>query len=362
MRSLKQAAATATILLVALVLTGCEDSGVTAPSDAQIIVSANPGTVVIDTEAGETEGRTTITAQLFDAEGFPLTGVAVTFTADGGTLASAPDPGDPPSAIETDDNGIAVDVLTLALGDDAPVQVTARSGTLTGIISVDKVIDSGNIEPEAIIVAEPTNPNQQQVGLPVVFDGRDSSDPDGQITCYKWNITSSVPANNKVIQGPTRSFITEVFNEEQTLTVELFVSDDPDPGTFCDNCEGSAASCGASSSYFSNDSDVLIPLYEIVCDLTAPLAFVTVTTPAPYSLGGGSLDIDLDGSGSRDDDNSIVFYSWDCDNTAGDVFEGGTLDNVTCNYTVAGTKNPTLTVTNECGLTASRTVQFTVTN
>ena len=62
----------ALLLAALMVLAACEDSGLTAPSDGLLTLTANPATVTIDPNLGETETQALITAAVFDAGGRPL--------------------------------------------------------------------------------------------------------------------------------------------------------------------------------------------------------------------------------------------------------------------------------------------------
>jgi hypothetical protein len=344
-----------TLALMAAFMPGCEDSPLIAPVDSDFLLVANPATVTIDEPDGETEAGTIITAQLFDVSNFPMEGVTISFSASGGSLALSAGGAEalPPVIVDTNANGLATVYLTLTLTDDSSIEVVARSGTLSASATVTKVVTPGNMQPEAYISSIPDN--RQQVNIPVNFSGLNSLDPDGDdITCYKWTINSSIPAEDKVLQGHVRASIIERYNQEQTLTVTLHVSDDPEYAAFCNECEGDPAACGASDSNFSPFFDSLDPQYEIVCDLTDPLVFAgpdqTVT------LAGADVDVSLDGSNSRDDDSATLTYNWTCGN--------GTLpvstSQVTCTYDSASVFTARLTVTNDCGLSASDDVRITV--
>ena len=139
------------LLLVLVVLLGvsCESTPVTAPPDGQMTLTANPGTVVINVESGEDSAQSTLIVQMFDASGFAVTGTNVAFLTTGGTLESSDTscsggtckqtgescsansdcPSVPPTPIETNASGIAIDVLTLTLPDPTSVDVTATSGS-----------------------------------------------------------------------------------------------------------------------------------------------------------------------------------------------------------------------------------------
>jgi len=352
MRSPRQLARFPLALLIALALTmGCEDSGVIAPSDGQMILSANPSTVVIDDEAGETEGQSTITAQLFDAGGYPLQGVDVAFTTSSGSLASSP-PGGTPTTVETDASGIARDVLTLTPGDDESVEVEARSGTLSATVAVTLSVGSDNTPPTAVILAIPDE--QQQIDDQVRFSGAFSSDPDGDITCFKWTLSPAPSgAAYGIWQGTQQDQVSVIYSAEEIILVTLRVSDDPDAATWCatTHCEGASSDlCGELNSAFNGLDQIG---YEIVCDLSGPVA--AAGPDQSVVLSGGQVDVQLDGSGSRDPDSGIVSYSWQCGNGTGAQGE-----QVTCTYTAAGTYTARLTITNGCDMTATDDVRITV--
>jgi len=273
-----------------------------------------------------------------------MEGVTITFSASGGTLAlsSGGAEATPPVMVETDANGIATVYLTLTLIDDSSIEIVARSGALTSSATVAKVVTAGNMQPEAYISAIPSN--RQQLNIPVNFSGLSSLDPDNDdITCYKWTITSSIPAEDKVLQGHVSVSIIERYNQEQILAVTLHVSDDPNYAAFCNECEGDPAVCGASDSNFSPFFDSLDPQYQIVCDLTDPLAFAG--SDLTVTLAGATVDVLLDGSSSRDPDSGPLQFEWDCNNNTPHQF----TEQVTCTYDSTGIKTATLEVTNDCG-------------
>jgi len=335
-------------LLAALaVMTGCEDSGVVAPSDGQITVTANPATVVIDQAAGETEGQSTITAHVFDAGGFPLQGVDVLFTASSGSLASAP-AGEAPVPVETDANGLASDVLTLTVWDEDTAEVAATSGTLSGNVQVAMTLTGENQPPTAVIDIDP--PDEQIVDSSVVFDGSFSSDPDSLISCYKWEIVSN--AGTEIVQGPNATRVSRLYSEAQTLDLTLQVSDVVDSATWCERCTGAPSACGADDSYFNGLQDRAT--YRIVCDPTAPVA--AGGPDQTVTLSGGQVVVYLNGGGSNDPESGITSYSWTCGNgtAAQPVVEA------VCTYTSAATYTARLTVTNGCGMVSSDDVRVLV--
>jgi hypothetical protein len=78
------------VLAAAAMLTGCEDNGVVASPEAEMIITASPEEVIIDEEAGESSGESTITVQVLEGN-FVANGVNVFFEASGGILHPADD-------------------------------------------------------------------------------------------------------------------------------------------------------------------------------------------------------------------------------------------------------------------------------
>ncbi len=332
------------LALLIAAMAACEDSDLLAPSDGQIIMRASPAEVVIDVDAGETEGSTAITAQVFDAEGFPLEGVSVTFSTDAGDLAAD-------AALETDENGVAATTLTFTIDDPQTANVTAFSATLSQTVGVGWTVVIGNQPPLADIEASPAS--AQAKNKSVTFDGNGSTDPDGDsLTCYKWTVQGTVDGTT-VLQGQTRSVITRTFTQEQDVTVTLFVSDDPDVFNDC-----AASDPPIDDSRLSPGSAVLSN-YPIVCDLSAPTADAgSGNQTASLSSNGGTITLNLDGSGSSEPDNSIVEYRWTC----GDATPAKFGEQQTCTYTSVGTYQIQLRVTNECNQTDVDTFNLTVVN
>jgi len=334
-----------------LALGGCDKSDLLAPDTGQLILIATPESVTLDPGDSSASATVNLSAQIFDDAGYPLVGAKLTFFASSGRLASAAPDGSA-QQVETDDNGTAHDTLTVTLADDDQITITARSGTLQQTVTVSKTESTGNQPPVADITTQPASP--QEAGNFATFRGTGSFDPDGDaITCYQWEVLSTVSANDRVIQGPTRSSFTKRYDVEQVLTVTLRVSDEANDG-FCVDCDAAPGACGASTSRFSPDDFTVT--YEFVCDPTAPVA----RGPADQTiqLSGGSAVVALADAGSSDPESGISSTSWNCGNGTGN--QPGT--SVVCTYTSAGTYFAALTVVNGCGQTSSDQVRITVTS
>jgi hypothetical protein len=345
----RTAAIVALVLLAGGLMVGCEDTPLTAPSDGEVRLAASPSTVRIDTTLPDDEqyAESRITAQVFDGNGRIMQGANVVFTASDGTLAS----GGPPNSLKTDANGIAVDTLTVVSGDDASIEVGATSGPLTQTVTVTKNEGAGNVEPTAKLLASPSN--QATKDQPVVFDGRSSSDPDGTITCYQFQIDSTVDASDEIVQGPALSSIQRTYDTEQTLTVTLRVSDAEDADQWC--IQGGSP---APASNFSSATD-FINGYEILCS-NGPSITITSSAPTLQYTGG---DVGLRGFAS-DTGAELTTYSWDCGNQSEDPDPGdpdypgqvpangnitGTCRYEVNNLTTSVTYTVTLQVNDVCG-------------
>ena len=298
--------------------------------EGSIFVNANPTTVILDPDAGINSRTSTITAQIRDSQGAPIAGGLVSFSTSGGTLASQNLGG-----VITNSNGIATDTLTVTVGDPLTITVSATFSGLSAEVEISTTIIAGNQFPTADVIASPAT--RVQAGFPVTFDGRNSSDPDGVITCYQWEISSSLtPGMPEIVQGPSTSLITRTYDDPQTLSVTLRVSDDP---TIAAQCQ--PASPPLSAAIFSPNLDFLS--YQIVCDPTDPIA--EAGPNQTVNLGVGPVAVQMDGGASSDPDTSIVEYRWTCNDGSGVKFG----EQVTCNYSATGNYTVTLRVENECG-------------
>ncbi|MEW5805797.1 MAG: PKD domain-containing protein [Acidobacteriota bacterium] len=321
---MRKAGIIALFALAMLPLWTCEKSDPTAPDESTILLSANPDTIRPDTSGF---GTSVITAQVLDGSFNAVKGVGVRFSASPtGSLTSNGD------AVMTDSNGIARDTLKT----NATTKVTARSGSATAEIQV--AVGSGNKAPTVLLTAEP---NPVKTGRNVTFDGSGSVDSDGSIIGYKWELYPDIDPPEKVPPDPTPydpavpSLLRE-YNQEQNVIVKLTVYDN-------------------SGAY---DQDYII---ENVVDNLPPTADAGADqrTKLPSS---GNVTVKLDGSGSYDEDGSIVHYFWLCGN--GTTYPTGTQQNPNslgiCSYNMTGQYFVTLTVTDDGGKESSDICKVTI--
>ena len=212
----------------------------------------------------------------------------------------------------------------------------------------DGVCGVGPADPVPVIVASP--PGVQSTGLPVLFDGSQSTfDPSVEITCFEWTIASSIPANDEVVRAPDAVFLTRVYGEEgdtsqeQDLAVQLRVSDDP--GFVCDN-----ATPPPPGAFGPNVAQIL---YQIRCDVTLPI--VDAGPDRFHQLPDGFPAIVVLTATAFDPEDPDLDYVWDCGNGT-----RGTERTVTCAYDTVGVFVAVVTVQNDCGLTAEDSLVVTI--
>ncbi len=298
---------------------GCDNTGINAPSDGQLIVSANPATVNIDPNQNQTTATTAIRAEIFDSKGNPLQGVPITLVTQAGQLASGGQPQN------SDARGTVNDTLTLATADPASVDVTARSSALNSKVTVTKTVGKVNLPATALISAVPKN--TQVSGKPVIFDGTGSlSAQNLPLTMFKWTIVSDRPdsgrANPYVVEGPTDSALTITFQNTQTLSVTLQVTDDARaPLDF---------SRGLPVSYSPNQA---VMAYQITCGLAPTAVIAGGASQTVSGAAGTTQSVLLDGTLSTDPDGKIDKYTWTCGNGSQPIPQGNGSKAV-CQYKV----------------------------
>ena len=307
------------IAAVAVWIVACENSGVTAPSDAALVVTVNPGTVNIDPNSNQTQASSSLRAELYSSKGSPLQGVPVVFVTQAGTLASKGE------SQNTDAAGVVTDTVTVSTADPETIEITARASSVSAKTTLKKSVGQANKPPQAVVVAVPTN--QQVANKPVIFDGTSSLDADSDpLTMFRWEILSDKPdtgrANPLVIEGPNDSALTLTFQNLQTLSVTLKVSDDPQaPLDF---------SRGVPVSYSALQSVIA---YKIACGLPPTAVIAGPDSVTVSNAPGQQASVLLDGSLSTDTDGLIDKYTWSCGNGTQPIPQGNGSKAV-CSYKV----------------------------
>jgi hypothetical protein len=339
------------VAMLTAVVSGCEDNGLVAPTDSTLRVSANPATVVIDPntqipdpDTGRYTAETQLDAIVLDPNGFPMEGVSLVFRSSAGTLTSGG------AAIETNGSGVASDILTVTDLSPNSITVEALSGNQEGSTTVTVVVVGQNIPPVASLTATPSPSGR--VGEQVTFDGSASSDPDGAITCFKWRITTNDPASppEQYYQGAIRDTIRRTYDVEQTLGVDLWVSDltGDGPDNTCQTCDAtnSGDACLVDDALFAGRDNIIS--YVIDCPNARPVARMIPSgaTDVTIDVDNGYATLIIDGSLSSDEETASqdLEYFWKCQPAEGT--QGGLgVDSVTCTYNTAGLYTATLYVT-----------------
>lgn len=345
----------AVLALAGVMLSGCEDTDVTVPSSGVINMNAQPGAIQIDPNTdpanppdherpGRFEKTAIITATVFDDLNLSQKGVTVDFESTSGI------PMDPPTGT-TDSSGRVQSALHVTDLDAGTVSVTASSGVVTGVVSLEVTVVGGNQLPRAVLSIIPGQ--QGQVNDLVTYDGSGSLDPDGNITCYQWEFWSDNPdnpANNpEIVQGKAASGVTRTYLNEQTIGVTLRVSDDPDAAA-CDDVDPTNPGGTIEPESFFSPLAALTQ-YPIECNNPKPVAIIagpsSISIPATATTPGTVI---LDGSLSYDRETAIERYVWTCGSsfTPTPVIPGDNT-RVICKYP-PGTYTATLYVTDQGSL------------
>jgi len=193
-----------------------------------------------------------------------------------------------------------------------PVQLTVTSdGGATSATMRTVVV--GNSAPEAEFTFTPSEPNVDQS---VTFSAGGSSDPDGHIVAYEWDM------NNDGITDMTGSTVTHAFDTVGAHPVRLKVTD--------------------------NEGAVDYKTKVVPVQSTPPVASFTFTPETPNT----GQSIAFDASGSSDADGTIILYEWDFDD---DGVTDKTGMSSTYSYPAAGVYAVTLTVTDDDGAVDAQT-------
>ena len=165
------------------------------------------------------------------------------------------------------------------------------------------------------------------VGVPVSLSGSGSSDPDGSITGYAWNLTGGAPPS---ATGATTS---TTYAAAGTYTVQLTVTDD----------DGATASASKQVSVTSGGGGNQAP---------------TAVIAGAATLGGvAGQAVSLSATGSTDPDGSITSYAW---TLAGASPPSAAGANPSATWSTASTYAVQLTVTDNLGATGSASKQIII--
>jgi YD repeat-containing protein len=186
-------------------------------------------------------------------------------------------------------------------------------GGVEPLTPVGVVID-GNEPPEASFTA---TPNPTSAGSLVTFNASGSTDSDGSITKYEWDLDGNGSYETNTGSTPTT---TKTYANAEEVTVGLRVTDD-----------GGATDQAVRTLVVSNGTPGNV----------APKAAFTIS-PNPASL---ETLVSFNGSGSSDPDGSIVKYEWDLDGNGSYETSTGSTPTASRSYSSEGDRQIGLRVT-----------------
>ncbi|MEW6368694.1 MAG: PKD domain-containing protein [Acidobacteriota bacterium] len=151
-------------------------------------------------------GSVVVRAIAYDEENNPVRGAPIVFTATAGTLASGGRP------IAANASGVAKDTLTTTT-DTTVVAYSASVASDAVDITVEDPVD--NLSPVADFVYSPRNPLVRDT---VHFNGGLSTDPDGRVVTWQWDLGDGATAWGKRTS--------HAYADAGTYAVLLCVTDD----------------------------------------------------------------------------------------------------------------------------------------
>ncbi len=206
--------------------------------------------------------------------------------------------------------------VTHTYDESGAKQVTLEVTAADGEVTTDTLnVTVENRGPTAAVDA----PSTANPGTEVTLDANGSSDPDGSIASYEWDVDG-----DGAFESTGRSTSLS-FDSPGTRTVTVRVTDD----------EGASANATA----------------QIV--VNAPPSAVA-TAPSPVGL---NESVTLRGGSSSDPDGSIARYEWDVDGDGAYERTGRTVNRT---FATAGNRTVTLRVTDDDGLAATATTRVVV--
>ncbi len=303
---------------------------------------ATPGEITIGLQVTDDEGATATTtraltiqnrapAASFTASPNPVaTGIQVTFNGAGstdpdGTIAKYEWDLDGNGTYETDTGATATTTNTYATAANLTIglRVTDNNGATA---TTTRALTVQNRAPTASFTA---SPNPVPTGTPVAFDASGSTDPDGTIAKYEWDLDGNGTYETNTGTTATTS---KTYATAANLTIRLRVTDN----------EGATATTTRA----------------LTVQNRAPTASFTAS---PNPVISGSV-VSFNGSGSTDPDGTIAKYEWDLDGNGTYETSTGTTPTVNKTYSASGEYTIGLRVTDNNGATATTTRALTIQN
>jgi YD repeat-containing protein len=222
---------------------------------------------------------------------------------------------------ETDTGTTPTATTTYATAQNVDVHLRVYDSS-NGTDTATRTVSIGNAVPTAAFTL---SANPAVIGSTVTFNGSSSSDPDGTIAKYEWDLDGDGSYETDTGTTPTAS---RSYASAGSVTVGLRVTDDD----------------GANAT--TSRALTVVPAQQ------PPTASFTAT-PNPVQSG---QTVSFNGSGSNDPDGAIAKYEWDLDGNGSYETDTGTTATTTRAYASPGTVAVGLRVTDGDGMTGTTTV------
>lgn len=213
----------------------------------------------------------------------------------------------------------------------ASVTVTGANGASIGAsfdYTVLPPVSGGNHPPVAVLGAVPQSGS---VPLTVQFSAAGSSDSDGSIVLYEWDLDGD---GSYELSG-TASTQSRIYTVAGSYQARLRVTD--------------------------NGGLSAVSTITIIVSATGTNISPTAVINATPLSGAAPLDVQFSAAGSSDSDGSIVSYEWDYNGDGVYNANTGTVQTANHTYTVAGTYSARLRVTDNGGAVGLASITITVT-
>ena len=312
----------------------------TAPTASQTYATAGNRTVGL--RVTDNEGATATTTQAVTIQNrapaasftatpsTALSGVAIAFNAatsgdPDGTIAKYEWDLDGNGSYETNTGTTPTASQTYATPGNRTVglRVTDNEGATA---TTTRTVTIQNRAPAASFTA---TPNPALSGASVSFDASNSSDPDGAIAKYEWDLDGNGSYETSTGATPTAS---ASYATPGNRTVGLRVTD--------------------------NSGATATKSVTLTVQNRPPTAAFTFSPNPALS----NATVTFDGSTSKDPDGTISKYEWDLDGNGSYETNGGTKTTATHTYTTVGARTIGLRITDNSGATATTTQVVNVQN
>jgi PKD repeat protein len=194
------------------------------------------------------------------------------------------------------------------------------TGTTTRTVTIQ------NRVPTASFTA---TPNPVLSGSTVTFDGSASSDPDGTVAKYEWDLDGN---GSYETNGGTKATTSTTYATPGNRTVGLRVTD--------------------------NSGATATKTVTLTVQNRPPTASFTAT-PNPAVV---NATVTFNASGSKDPDGTVAKYEWDFDNNGSYETNTGATATTTKTYATVGARTIGLRITDNSGATATTTQTVTIQN